>query len=161
MCLYSCACVFNKCKCVWFGGSRQHLDLVNSAATGVLVQHEAKKWDEKQSYRAAQSEVGGRFSCPCTCIYIWLRASGRTAGATMHVWSLTWAVSYGSVPLFLKGTEMAVHDLIWAVTIFSTLINKNEMSSVPMDAPLTCSMCSSCPLRWRRWDPLFDVYLIA
>lgn len=73
-----CKC---ECKCV-LKGFRQHQDSPRqSLATGVLIQHKAKKkgGDGKEgNYHALQSEVGGRFSCPCTCIFIWHRAQWQS-----------------------------------------------------------------------------------
>lgn len=101
---------------------------VKSTATGVLIQHKAKRNKKKthkkkrkgmnnRSYHALQSEVGG-FSCPCTCISIWHQASGRTVHTKkqkkrLHVSFFGFgAVGCGSVSSLLKGTETPVHDLV-------------------------------------------------
>lgn len=78
----------------------------------------------------------------------------------LHVSSSTWAVSSSSVSSILKGTEMALHDLV-NLSCDYLLNTTNKQKKVSVAAPLTCSVCSSCPLWWQRWDPLLDVYLIA
>lgn len=98
----------------------QHLDvsllLVNGMATWVLIQHKAKKKGMKKRKllcTAEQTDVGGGFSCP---LYLYLHlAQGQGAERCvlkMHVSSLIWAVSFGSVSSLLKGTQMALHDLV-------------------------------------------------
>ena len=57
---------------------------------------------------------------------------------------------------------MAVLDLVNLSCDY--LLNTNKQTKkehVSVAVPLTCSVCSSYPLRWQRWDPLIDVYLIA
>lgn len=80
-------------------------------ATGVLIQHKAKKRDEKEFYHALQSEVGG-FSCPCTCISSGAGPVAEQCVLKMHVSLWTWAVCFGSVTSISNGTETPVHDLV-------------------------------------------------
>lgn len=58
---------------------------------------------------------------------------------------------------------MAVFDLVNLSCDYLLNTNKQtkKKSTVSAAVPLTCSVCSSCPPQWQRWDPLIDVYLIA
>lgn len=118
---------------------------------------------------AEQTDVGGGFSCP---LYLYLHlAQGQGAERCvlkMHVSSLIWAVSFGSVSSLLKGTQMALHDLVnlsWDYLLNTnkqTKKKKKKLSTVSAAAPLTCSVCSSLsPFGGNNGILLFDVYLIA
>lgn len=132
----------------------------------MLIQHKAKKRDEKLC-TAEQTDVGGGFSCP---LYLYLhlaQGQGAERGVLkMHVSSLIWAVSFGSVSSLLKGTQMALHDLVnlsWDYLLNTNKqTKKKKMSTVSVAAPLTCSVCSSLsPFGGNNGILLFDVYLIA
>lgn len=124
-------------------------------ATGVLIQHKAKKKrkEKRQGMEKMERVMHCRArwedeatlepACSCRCRAVWQNMYLKTCMFNCQLGLLALVAIFKNKTK--KGTEAPVHDLVNLSCDY--LLNTNKQTkSQSVVAPLTRSLCSSCPL---------------